>query len=100
MRRLRFRHRLIVALALLGTLAMPAQADPNCKCRYSGQHYELGTLMCVMGRLSRCVMVLNNTSWKPIAKGCPEANQSLPLNRDATVAQFVAALTASSVRPQ
>jgi hypothetical protein len=100
MRRLRFCHGLLVALVLLGTLGGPAKADPSCKCRYYGQRYDLGTLICVRGQLSRCVMVLNNTSWKPIAKGCPEANQSLPLDRVTTVAQLAAALTANSVQPQ
>ncbi len=67
---------LITALLMGGVLVGPAAAGPNCKCRYFGAHYELGTVMCVMGKLSQCVMNLNNTSWKPIAKGCPEA--SLP----------------------
>jgi len=99
MRRLRFCHGLIVAVVVLGGFAGPAQADPNCKCRYFGHRYELGTVMCVMGKLSRCVMVINNTSWKPIANGCPQASLSLPLNRQATVARL-AALTAGTVHSQ
>ena len=59
-------------------IAAPATADPNCKCRYYGTRYELGTVMCVRGKLSQCVMNLNNTSWKPIAKGCPEVSLPRP----------------------
>lgn len=93
-------HGLIVAAALVGWLAGPAWADPNCKCRYFGQRYELGTVMCVMGRLSRCVMVLNNTSWKPIADGCPQANRSLRHDRHVALACLAAPAAAGVVPPQ
>lgn len=96
MRRAHFCHGLIVAVILAGSLAGAARADPNCKCRYFGKRYELGTVMCVMGRLSRCVMVLNNTSWKPIADGCPEANRSLPADRSAPLALLAAAMPADA----
>ena len=69
----------LVAAVLAGSLfAAPATADPNCKCRYYGNRYELGTVMCVMGKLSQCVMNLNNTSWKPISDGCPEVSLPRP----------------------
>jgi hypothetical protein len=78
---LRLRQRLLIALVLWASLAGSAAADPNCKCRYFGERYELGTLMCIRGKLSRCEMVLNNTSWKTIADYCPQA--SLPQSQDA-----------------
>jgi hypothetical protein len=63
-----------VAAAVLGwALAVPAAADPNCKCRLAGERFDLGTVMCIRGKLARCEMFLNNTSWKTIADTCPEA---------------------------
>jgi len=47
-------------------------AGPNCTCRYSGQNYKTGAIMCIRGKLSRCDFVLNNTSWKTIAETCPQ----------------------------
>jgi len=99
MKRAHVCHGLIVAAMLAASLAGPVRADPNCKCRFYGHRYELGTVMCVMGRLSRCVMVLNNTSWKPIARGCPQASLSLPRDRDASMARL-AALSAGAVPAQ
>ena len=72
--RLRVLHMLTAAGLLAGALAAPAAADPNCKCRFQGTRYELGTVMCIMGKLARCEMLLNNTSWKPIANTCPQAS--------------------------
>lgn len=69
---------LAAAVLAMVAFAGPVTADPNCKCRYFGARYELGTVMCVMGKLSQCVMNLNNTSWQPIAKGCPEARLPRP----------------------
>ncbi len=80
----------IAAVLLVSLLAGPVAADPNCKCRYYGARYELGTVMCVMGKLSQCVMNLNNTSWKPIAKGCPVV--SVPLPDKATMCRVAALL--------
>ena len=54
-------------------------AGPNvpCSCRYDGQSFQLGTTVCLKTpqgvRMARCEMVLNNTSWHFLAKGCPLA---------------------------
>lgn len=100
MPRVHFCLGLIVAATLLACAAGPVRADPNCKCRYYGQRYELGTVMCVMGHLSRCVMVLNNTSWKPIADGCPQASQPLRRDRNVVLACLAAPATARVISPQ
>ncbi len=48
----------------------------NCTCRAEGRNYEIGTLMCIRGRLSQCLMNQNNPSWLPISDTC--ASASLP----------------------
>jgi len=67
-------------ISSLFMLAAPAAgADPNCRCRFYGEYFELGTTMCIRGNLRRCEMNLNNTSWKQIADFCPQASlQPLP----------------------
>ncbi|MCW2309197.1 hypothetical protein [Rhodobium gokarnense] len=48
-----------------------------CSCRYQGQSYQLGSTVCLKTpqgeRMARCEMVLNNTSWHFLEKGCPLA---------------------------
>jgi len=68
-------------LAALGILMMAiplstafAQSKGNCTCRFAGQNYKTGDIMCIRGKLSRCEFVLNNTSWKTIAETCPQAS--------------------------
>ncbi|MFN3627808.1 MAG: hypothetical protein ACK4S3_08015 [Parvibaculum sp.] len=54
-------------------------AAHNCTCRANGQDYEQGQILCIRGRLAKCDMNLNNSSWIIIAPTCPEANlQSEP----------------------
>lgn len=43
----------------------------NCKCRANGENYALGKILCVQGKLSRCELNQNVTSWKVIASICP-----------------------------
>jgi len=50
----------------------PAVAH-SCKCRHAGQTYELGQIACIRGKLARCEMVLNNSSWNMLADVCPES---------------------------
>lgn len=47
-------------------------AGKNCVCKANGRDYHEGDIACIRGRLSRCEMFLNNTSWKKIADDCPE----------------------------
>jgi hypothetical protein len=82
-----FRHSLIAAAVLWAATGPPAAADPNCKCRFAGERYGLGTVMCIRGKLARCEMYLNNTNWKTIADVCPQASAPLlPLVDAASVA--------------
>jgi hypothetical protein len=53
-------------------LVPPAEAGKNCVCKANGRDYHEGDIACIRGRLSRCEMFLNNTSWKKIADDCPE----------------------------
>lgn len=45
-----------------------------CRCRYQGHTFQLGTIVCMrthLGiRLTRCELVLNNTSWVPTQETC------------------------------
>ena len=58
----------------LAGFAMPASAGPECKCRADGQQYSQGQILCLFGKLQRCEMALNNSSWKVIADICPLAD--------------------------
>jgi hypothetical protein len=64
---------LATMLGLAG-MAAAASAGPECKCRADGQEYSQGQILCIRGKLSRCEMALNNTSWKVIADICPLAD--------------------------
>ncbi len=75
-------------LAVYGLL-VPAQAGPNCTCRYAGENYKIGEIMCIRGRLSRCEMQLNNTSWRMLEKTCPQAHLMTPAGKDMTYAMAV-----------
>ncbi|HHI82770.1 MAG TPA: hypothetical protein ENJ99_06410 [Rhizobiales bacterium] len=66
----------IFALAL----ATPAGAGPNCTCRYAGNNYKTGAIMCIRGKLSKCGFVLNNTAWKTIADTCPQVKNRLNMS--------------------
>jgi hypothetical protein len=61
-----------ISMALLATCGAAA-AGQNCTCRANGQSYYEGEILCIRGKLSRCEMNLNVTSWKVIADICPEA---------------------------
>lgn len=66
-----------IAAAAAVLLAAPSSAH-NCKCRHAGQSYELGQMACIRGKLARCEMVLNNSSWNMLADTCPEATGRTP----------------------
>jgi len=56
-------------------------AAHTCTCRANGHDYEQGQILCIRGKLAKCDMNLNNSSWKIIAPTCPEANLwSTPVN--------------------
>lgn len=45
-----------------------------CRCRYGGQNYKLGDVVCMRTHLgtvlTRCELFLNNTSWMPTREPC------------------------------
>lgn len=59
--------------------ATPARTD--CKCLANGRIFHHGEIACLQlpsgPELARCGMVLNNSSWKKIQDGCPEATVAL-----------------------
>lgn len=45
-----------------------------CRCRYQGQAYRLGDIVCMTTHLgtvlTRCELFMNNTSWMPSRQPC------------------------------
>jgi hypothetical protein len=67
---------LLSAAVLLAAFHGPAFAD--CQCRADGRVFEQGQTVCLSypdgKKLARCDMILNNSSWKNVQDGCPEAD--------------------------
>jgi hypothetical protein len=57
------------------------RAHKNCYCRANNIQYEQGQVLCLMGKLARCEMNLNNPSWKIVAPICPESHSKSPPTR-------------------
>ena len=76
----------IIALAMVGTVSA-ALAGPKCTCRFQGHNYQIGEVACILGNLQQCEMQLNNTSWKMLSEGCPQASlqQSVPASPNVIV---------------
>lgn len=51
-------------------------AAHDCKCRFAGQRYQQGEMICIAGKLARCGMYLNNSSWTFTAEVCPQARSA------------------------
>jgi hypothetical protein len=66
---------------------LDGSAAHNCTCRAGGTDYAQGEVRCIMGKLSRCDMNQNNSSWKVIAETCPEA--SLPATSGALLSRLL-----------
>jgi hypothetical protein len=64
----------LAASAFLG-MTVPASAD--CECLANGRVFKHGEVACLTlptgQMLAQCDMVLNNSSWKKLQDGCPEA---------------------------
>lgn len=61
-------------------------AAHNCTCRANGVSYKQGQIICIRGKLAKCDMNLNNSSWKIIAPTCPEATGwSVPVDMAAAL---------------
>lgn len=65
----------LIAFAML--VASQGMAFADCQCLANGRRYHHGEVACLIlpngSQLARCDMVLNNSSWKKIRDGCPEA---------------------------
>ena len=48
----------------------------DCTCRYRDRDIFVGDAVCMNGKLARCEMVLNNTSWSVTKDACPIASRS------------------------
>lgn len=66
-----------IGILALVVFAAAARAGPSCTCRANGQKFEQGQILCIRGKLARCEMFLNNSSWKIISDICPQASLSL-----------------------
>lgn len=71
---------LFASAVVLAIFTASALAGPNCTCRYKGENYQIGEVACILGELKQCEMALNNTSWRTLSEGCPQAQlpQSKP----------------------
>lgn len=70
----------LIAFAML--VASQGLAFADCQCLANGRRYHHGEIACLIlpngSQLARCDMVLNNSSWKKIRDGCPEAGVAPP----------------------
>ena len=72
----------IFPIAIISAVwAAESVAVAKCQCRANGRTFEQGELTCLRlpsgNTLAQCGMSLNNSSWKIIGVGCPEARQDI-----------------------
>jgi len=57
-----------------GLQSVQLQPKVDCTCRYKGQDYQVGDMLCLSSpdgpQLARCGFVFNNTSWNFTGTGC------------------------------
>ena len=61
----------ILGIAFLLLAGGNAQSD--CKCRAAGRYFVQDQVICIKGKLARCGMSLNNSSWTITAESCPQS---------------------------
>lgn len=70
----------ITLAAFIAVGSTTAIAAPDCTCRYQGKDIPEGQTICASlpngPVLMQCSRVLNNTAWKTIQDGCPQAESS------------------------
>ena len=78
--------RTVISALLLAVCTSSALAGPKCTCRFQGVNFKIGEVACILGQLKQCEMQLNNTSWRTLSEGCPQAYllQSQPHQSTAT----------------
>lgn len=63
----------------MAALAAASAADAHdCHCRYYGETYQQGEIVCMRGKIAQCGMYLNNSSWQERADVCPQAGVADP----------------------
>ena len=72
------------AIAFLLITTSVSYAD--CRCRAAGQYFLHDQVACIQGRLARCGMSLNNSSWTIIAQSCPQSEHPAPPKKLAALA--------------
>ncbi len=82
--------RTIISALLLTASASTALAGPNCTCRFQGENFQIGEVACILGQLKQCEMKPNNTSWRTLSEGCPQAQlpQSHPVQSSQVAAGY------------
>ncbi|NNF77173.1 MAG: hypothetical protein HKN05_04005 [Rhizobiales bacterium] len=82
--------RTIISALLLAACTSTAVAGPNCTCRFQGENFQIGEVACILGQLKQCEMKLNNTSWRTLSEGCPQAQlqRSPPVQSTDTTADL------------
>ena len=69
--------------ALAQDAAAPGSKSTNCTCRFEGNNYHLGDIVCLKSpqgpQLAQCGMVLNNTSWSFTGMGCTISMRQDPM---------------------
>ena len=86
---MRAANRRMLSLAVLLAASAPAVAGSDCQCRANGVRYDLGHIMCIMGKLSQCQMNQNVSAWKTIAPDCPEVELLTPRPKPQSLAQLI-----------
>lgn len=83
----------LTAIGLGVALGAPAEAGPQCSCRYKGQDVPVGGQVCLKTphgmRIATCGFELNNTSWKFSKRTCGQvAGRTAPTDQAAAFLKF------------
>jgi hypothetical protein len=70
----------------MAAAAMASTAGAHdCQCRYFGQSYAQGEIVCMHGKLAQCGMYLNNSSGRVWATYAPQAGAPDPQSRQLAI---------------
>jgi hypothetical protein len=72
----------VLAAGMGAVAVMSTAVAHDCQCRFSGQSYNQGEIICIRDKVARCDMFLNNSSWKVLPEVCPQTR--LPETRRLT----------------
>lgn len=60
----------VVATGVMLSQAVDNVTAHNCTCRAHSRDFAQGQMTCINGKLARCTMVLNNSSWQFTKDSC------------------------------